>query len=248
MTATIVAPTAMHFLLAQGVGAGKTLCANVLAGSYSQLPKDPTSVVLLGLIDIGRDNTADSAYVQDGGKVMNVPGEGTWLVDNSGLVVFQADASFDDPPTPVSFQFSDSKGNQSNPAMILFDPALAELTPFLKALANQSDKDFWKSFRKGAIEDLKPLTLDLDELLNVTQTYALAVRRLVPSELISPVSDAEYQVAYQKWVQQGSINAELIDICTALAEKANHANPKLLSTRYWGLTLMVQMLVDFLRN
>jgi hypothetical protein len=94
---------------------------------------------------------------------------------------------------------------------------------------------------------MKPVALDADELLGLTQTYALAVRRLVPSELISPVSDAKYQAAYKKW-GPGYANDDLCDICTALAEKENHANPKLLSTGYWALALMVQMLVDFLSN
>jgi hypothetical protein len=246
ITATIVAPIGMHFLLAQDVDPTKPLSANVLADCISQYPKDPSSVVLLGLTDVGHKNAARSAYLRDDQKAMNVPGEGNWLVDENGWIVFNADPNLTDPPTPISFRFSDVKGHKSTPAMVLIDPALAGLTPFFDGLAAQSDTDFWKAYTDITVNN-PPLPLDADEVLAIAQSYALAVQRLVPDEIMSPVSDAEYAKAYKKWFNKGNGNDDLITICLAEAEKATKTNPKPFVTRYWGLNLMVRMLVDFLK-
>lgn len=243
MTISIVKPMAKNFLLGQSVGAGKIVGANVLDDSFSQFPKDPSIVVLLGLVDIGRDDAPGGAFLRDDGKALHVPGEGSWLVDDTGMIAFQAEPAFDDAPTPVSYRFSDSKGNHSTPALILFDPALADIPPFLKALATQTDDDFWRAFRKHAVDDPK-ISLTAAEMVTVTQTYVLALRQLVPTELICPVSDAEYAKGYAQWDTGGQGNSDLLDVCIDLAGAATKTNSQPLAARYWGLTLMVRMLVQ----
>ncbi len=50
-----------------------------------------------------------------------VPGEGTWTVDDAGVVTFTPEAGFTADPTPINYTVTDDTGKVSNPATVTID-------------------------------------------------------------------------------------------------------------------------------
>lgn len=57
--------------------------------------------------------------VSNGGKTLNVPGEGVWTYDNTnGKLTFTPESSFKGTPTPIEYKFRDSGNRESNSATV----------------------------------------------------------------------------------------------------------------------------------
>src|SRR5205823_9015390 len=106
------------------------------------------------------------------------------------------------PPTPVAFQFSDTKGNLSNPARVIIDPGLSEVPKLCKSLAGMDEDKFWASFQTHISRPQPPI--DPDEFITVTATLAGAVRTLVKAGSNS-VSQTDFDSAYQAWIDGGQV-------------------------------------------
>lgn len=245
-------PMAADCLLSKTSLNGHQVAADVLAGSSSFFDKDPKSVRLTGLKDIGQGNQATQALLAKDGKSIRVPGEGVWVVGDSGLIGFTAEPRLSIPPTPVAFQFADVKGNLSNEAMVVIDPAMDALTAFPANLAAMDDAAFWKSFQLHVSRARPPLS---DEVfLTAISTLAGAVRAGAAVQGgvgLNPVARADFAKTLQDWVDNGQSWDDpvgtahptgLVGLVADLVDPlmANSTLP--LSRRYWRLRVMVEMI------
>src|SRR6185437_12157001 len=150
--------------------------------------------------------------LSDDGKTLRVQGEGVWLVDDSGNVGFQGDDDLDDPPTPVVFGFADMRGNLSNPAMLVMHSEVGPVAAIKTGMQQLDDATFWKNFRKQAIlSQATPLAPEdfIAVALNCTQ-LTLAT---LPRRGANPVSEADYNLAFAKWVGGGKDWGDLTARC-----------------------------------
>jgi len=244
-------PAAADYLLSQSVLSGQAVGADVLSGCSTFFGTDPKSVHFTGLKDIGQGNQANQALLAKDGKSLRVPGEGTWVVGDHGLIGFTAEPHLSVPPTPVAFRFADVKGNLSNEATVVIDPGMAALAAFPANLAAMDDATFWKNFQLHVSRAQPPLA---DEVfLTATSTLAgalLAGKGAKGGVGLNPVAPADFEKTLQAWIDGGqgwddpvgtAQPTGLVALCAALVDPLT-ANSKLaLRGRYWRLELMARM-------
>lgn len=244
------APKARNVMMAAAVTKGKRAAFNVISRGSSPADKDPKSVVLAGLADIGTPHAAMKSALKNDGKTMHVEGEGVWVVDDNNMVAFQADATLNHAPTPAMFRYSDVNGDQSNTALIVADEGLQHSEHVTAALSKQTDQAFWQSFQLNVIDDpypgqAPPPVLDQDQFISLTLTLAQVVRTQVNPGL-NPVSDSDVTELFKEWDKASQDWTALVKIC----EKAIHDKVKAgviaaplppLMERFWRLALMVRM-------
>ncbi|MBH0007714.1 Ig-like domain-containing protein, partial [Psychrobacter sp. SWN149] len=100
----------------RGVGPLNTpVAVNILANDTDpENDLDPTTVMIT-------QSPAGGTIAADG-KSVDVPGEGSWVVDpTTGVVTFTPEAGFTADPTPISYTVDDITGETSNEAIIVVD-------------------------------------------------------------------------------------------------------------------------------
>ncbi|MBF2720908.1 hypothetical protein IP510_13580, partial [Psychrobacter sp. NG254] len=100
----------------RGVGPLNTpVAVNILANDTDpENDLDPTTVMIT-------QSPAGGTIAADG-KSVDVPGEGSWVVDpTTGVVTFTPEAGFTADPTPISYTVDDITGETSNEAIIIVD-------------------------------------------------------------------------------------------------------------------------------
>ncbi len=65
------------------------------------------------------NNPVEGTTLSDDGKILTVPNEGVWRVDNEGVVTFTAVDGFTTSPHPIGYSVEDSDGTRSNVATII---------------------------------------------------------------------------------------------------------------------------------
>ncbi len=231
-------PMARHCMVAADVTMGETVAADVLSRADSFHDKDPGSVVLVGLQDLGLTTAAPIAVLAKDGKSLRVDGEGLWMVDDKqGLIAFLPDVGLKHPPTPAGFRFSDVKGNQSNPAMVVADSGMDQIMKVPGHLKQLTELQFWTGFKKHAIDDPSP-ALDANTLLTTIMTLTGALQYVVvPGP--NPVSQTAFDAGYAQWDDGGP--KDLMDICESAVKAALNPSAPPLLERYWRLALMARM-------
>jgi hypothetical protein len=242
-------PWAADCLVAVPVPSNGQVAVDVLEKGTSFFKKDEKSVVLLGIKDVDQDfPSARQALLRNDGKSLRVPGEGVWLVDDNGLIAYQALKGVTRPPTAVTYRFSDVQGNQSNPGVIVINPAVTQITDVPTQMAAQDDDTFWTNFQDVLTKN-KILTdpfIAMNTLLgNVVQTLGP-----VGSELVS-VDD--FNAAYAGWLKSRNHLHPWFDpatstgLFTVCAELVNSVIPQSgvvqgdYRARYWRLNYMALM-------
>ncbi|MDA0177146.1 tandem-95 repeat protein [Mesoflavibacter profundi] len=75
-----------------------------------------------GTLDLSTINITTNGATDSDGDGFNdtlvVPGEGTWTIDNLGILTFTPEDGFNDNPTPINYTIQDNDGNVSNQATI----------------------------------------------------------------------------------------------------------------------------------
>jgi hypothetical protein len=231
-------PMARHCMVAADVATGEMVAADVLSRADSFHDSDPGSVVLVGLQDLGLTTAAPIALLAKDGKSLRVDGEGLWIVDDQkGLIAFLPDAGLKHPPTPAGFRFSDVKGNQSNAAMVVVDPAMGQIAKLPGHLKQLTELQFWAGFKKHAIDDPSP-GLDACTLLTTLMTLAGALEFVVvPGPF--PVTQTAFDAGYAQW--DNGASKDLMDICESTVKAALKNAPPSLLEHYWRLSLMARM-------
>ncbi len=258
-------PMAADCLLSKAVLNGQAVGADVLTNSSTFFGTDPKSVNvrLTGLKDIGQGNQATQALLAKDGKSMRVPGEGVWVVADDGKIGFTAEPHLSVPPTPVGFRFADVKGNLSNEAMVVIDPAMDPVTGLPGSLMAMDDKTFWKNFQLHLSRAQPPLTDE--QFLTATSVLAGAVRAatLVPPIGAkvglgvgrNPVAPEDFEKALQTWIDNGQSWDDpvgtaqptgLVATVAALVDPVTASSPLPMCGRYWRLELMAQMVASTL--
>ena len=246
-------PMAGHALIAADLTHGQYAAVNVFARGTSAFPIDPKSLVLTGLQDLGLSTAGPIAILAKDGRSLQVDGEGIWLVGDKGLIGFMADSGLTHPPTPAVFRFSDSKGNVSNPAMIIADPALTAISTIPQELAKQTDAYFWTSFKKNMIDDPNPaFDPQTFATANVTLAQALWV---VVAPGPNPISQVVFDAAYKQW-NLGSATwidpsqgwQAMLDLSENVIGVLIPASAPALVARYWRLVLMSHMTLEMIRR
>jgi hypothetical protein len=224
------------------------LAVDVLSVCSSFYEIEPTSVVITGLFDMGQDFTAAPAAILDtSGKALRIPDEGSWLVDNTGIIGFNAVPGLTHPPTPIAYQFSDKKGNQSNQGKIVVDPLLTTATSLAKALSAMGDTAFWTWFQIHVSRWYPHLSHD--EFIATTTILAGATRTLgkVGGD---PVLGEAFAKASKTWFHNGKHWDDpagavhlvgLFSLCRDLVEPATQGTSLVYRARYWRLLTMSRM-------
>jgi len=243
---------ARHRLAAANVTRGRSAGFNVLSHAISTHAPDPKSVLLKGIQDIGMDKPAASALVKKGGKAMRVVDEGVWMVDDTGLIVFHADDALLHPPTPAIYSFADRKGNLSNDALLVVDENLTRMNGALASLKELTDDDFWKEFRKHAIDEPYPgedpmPTLAPETFLLALVTLANGHEAILGWTGLDPVSKPAFDARYTSWVSGAQDQADLLSICEKLVHKNISPKAPPLQERYWRLAYMSRMMTRSLQ-
>ena len=214
---------------------GQSVAAQVLAGSSSFYAKDPTSVKLLAFTDIGQGNPIPNGLLGKDGKSLHAPGQGTWLVDLNGAVVFQADPTLSAPvtPTPVSFQFADLQGNLSNPGVVVIDATTTEPDQLPTQLAALDDTAFWAAYQRH-VSRPQPY-LPSEDFVAITAILAGATL-VCGAGGRNPVAPADFDAGYQAWNDAGQSwddppgtaqPSGLVAICAKLVNAALPVNQAL---------------------
>ena len=229
---------------------GQSVAVQVLAGSSSFYTQDPASVKLLGFTDIGQGNPIPYGVVGKDGKSLHAPGQGNWLVDLNGAIVFQADPTLSAPvtPTPVSFQFADKNGNLSNRAVVVIDASTTDVDQLPKQLATLDDTAFWAAYQRH-VSRPQPY-LPSEDFVAITAILAGATL-VCGAGGRNPVAPADFDSGYQTWNDGGQSWDDaagttqptgLVAICAKLVNTAMPANQTLpYAARYWRLELMTRM-------
>jgi uncharacterized repeat protein (TIGR01451 family) len=101
---------------------GTPTTVNILANDTDN--EDDTNASSVNLI-VPENASADvNATDTDGDGDIDsivVPGEGTWTVDDNGIVIFTAEDGFTGDPTPITYTVGDNTGETSEPASINID-------------------------------------------------------------------------------------------------------------------------------
>lgn len=243
-------PRASNCAVSTVPGPGVTIAVDVLNASTSYFAKDPASVKLLGTVDDGLAHAVPYAAVAKDGKSLGSPGQGTWIVDSNGLIVFQTDPSLNVPvtPAPVWYQFADTLGNLSTPGKVIVDPDTVHLPQLPVKMASLDDKAFWSAYQMN-VSGVMP-TLSSDEFIVVTAALA-QVTLMCGVGGANPVSPTDYAAAYKAWYDAGEAwddapgsvtSIGLVAICERLVNTALGSNPSLpYASRYWRLELMARM-------
>ena len=242
-----VMPLAGDVLVAAPVPVSGQLAVDVLSKGSSFFAKDETSVVLLGIQDIPQDYpTAKQALLQKDGKVLRVPLEGVWLVDDQGLIAYQAEPGITRAPTPVAYRFSDVQGNQSNSALIILNPNLSLVAQAPANLAKQDEATFW-----GSLETMLGQTVVLPQTFIGMMSLLAGITRSLGVVGDPPVSFDDFNAAYAQW--QKSVNHKhpwydasaktgLLNVCDELVNKAIPHQTKIdFRARYWRLNYMADL-------
>jgi hypothetical protein len=231
-------------------GPGVTIAVDVLKAGISYFEKDPTSVKLLGTVDTGMDNAVAYAAVATNGKSLGSPGQGTWIVDINGLIVYQTDAKANAPvaPAPIWYQFADKQGNWSTPGKVVIDPDTAQLSQLPAKMAGLDETAFWSAYQDN-VSTAMPM-LSSDEFIVTTAALA-QVTLTCGAGGPNPVSAADYAAAYKVWWNGGEAwddapgsvtSTGLVAVCEQLVNKALGPNQSLpYASRYWRLELMARM-------
>jgi hypothetical protein len=247
-------PRAADFMLAKDIWSASNtgneqLAVDVLQGSSSFYAKDPASVTLTGLYDLGQDfSAASAAILQTDGKGLRIPDEGVWVVDDkTGNIGFQAVPGLTHAPTPVGFRFCDAKGNQSNEGIVVVDPLLTHAVELPKSLAKMDDTAFWSYFRKHISQWQPPLGADV---FIATITVLAGATKSIGRVGRNPVSGDDFDKGFNAWLQggkhwddpAGTANpVGLFSICHDLVKNANQGTDMIYRERYWALTIMARM-------
>ncbi len=103
----------------------------------------------------------------------SVQGEGVWSVDRAtGEITFTPDQGFTRSPSVLTYSIADVKGHRSNVAQLIVNGQIAEIREAFDKLANLSDDDFWKTFKRTVIDkdyDLSVVYAVADVLLTATR-------------------------------------------------------------------------------
>lgn len=251
-------PMAADFLLTKDVWSPARVepaaGMHVLKNCQSFYGIDESSVTLTGPVDLNADYAAPAAYgVNDSNghrKSLRIPNEGSWLVDDdSGKIGFVAETGLTTPPTPVGYQFRDKKGNLSNQGVMIIHSALNDaMTGIPNKLKALTDAAFWASFQQHVIW-WKP-AIDVDQFV-ATATLFAGMTHAVGMVGVCPVSDLEFDAAFNVWFKAGhhwhepsgqeDANA-LFALCRDLVNNKTKGTSLPFRARYWRLTLMARML------
>lgn len=241
MTARQFLPMAADVLLPKSPGAGQKLGVNVLTPSSAFYAIDPTSVKLAGPQTFGQSLSGNCLLAVDG-KTMQVENEGIWLVDDSGQIIFSADPTFADAPTPAAYTFADIKGNLSNQGVVMMDPDLTQLQTVPAQLATQDDDTFWTNFAVN----FTWTHLDQEDFIAGTKILAEATLAATKGVGPNPLSPAAFDRTYQAWLTAGHVG--LLAICAKAVQDANQDTTTPLRERYWRLENMCRMAARNLPN
>jgi hypothetical protein len=231
----LMMPRAGNFLSSADARYGKFAAADVLPGCSAAFGIAKGTVKLMGLKDILQGNPLPQVYLRNDNKSMCVVGEGIWMVDDNGLIVFQSDPTLSTPPTPARFCFTDNKGYQSNVAVVVFDSgltdAIAQVPP---ALSRMTDADFWQNYAANVTQAQQdPLP---EQFVAITQTLAVITRTLGS---VGPEPDFDFDTNFNKW--KGGSWADLQTMCAKMVASAVGSTAPRYAARYWQLNLMVRM-------
>lgn len=89
-----------------------------LADLYNDNGDINSSSVELHLPD-GFMDTHPDAQMSDDNKLLVVPGQGDWIVNDDGTIMFVPEVGFEDDPTPIEYSVADNSGARSNFATLV---------------------------------------------------------------------------------------------------------------------------------
>jgi hypothetical protein len=220
---------------------GQAAGMDVLKASSSYFAKDPASVVLTGMVDIGVDHGGFRTGLLDtGGKKLRVPNEGVWAVDKNGIIGFQSDTNLKHPPSAVGYQFRDKMGNESNQGVIIADASLSDVAAVSSDLGKQDDDTFWTNFQTNVTQPAP--VMDLNIFITLTSVLADLTRELGAMGE-DPVEYEDYKTAYQLWLtaKKALDDPGLLAICRDLVDTATKNTKTKYLARYLRLIYMVRM-------
>ena len=242
---TTIMPRTTDCLAAVSMGGGQTVAFDVLTKSSAFFAKDPDSVVLTGLQDVGQARGAQAALLEKGGKSLRVPNEGIWLVGDKGEIIFTADQGFTEPPTPVGFQFADVRGNLSDIGVMVIDPAVQDAAGLPEALKAMDETAFWNSFQTYVSGPNVQPPKDADTFVSYAAVLAGALQTVVKTGY-DPLTLDDYRNASKAYLDNGSVWEDdstsglrgIVSICKDIVTGALPAKTDELVVRYWRLDLM----------
>lgn len=253
MVQATIMPRAAACLNSTAINGGQTVAIDVLGASSAFHAKDPTSVVLTGLLDTGQAKPAHSALLAKDGKSMRVPNEGIWLVGDGGEIVFTANPAFAVAPTPAGFRFSDVKGNLSDTGVVMIDPEVKTTLGLPAALKALDETAFWRRFHIDVSGQRPPV--DPDTFIAHAAIMAGALQTVVQVGR-DPLDLDDYKKAFQEyhdngrgWEDHPANNLRgLVSICKDIVTKALPAGTDELVIRYWRLDSMSRVAAQALKD
>ena len=90
---------------------GNVSLINILNNDLGSLNHESVQLVI-------PSNAPEGATLIDNGKTLTIPNEGTWSVNNQGIVKFIAQDGFGSAPTPIKYTVENNEGTISNEATI----------------------------------------------------------------------------------------------------------------------------------
>lgn len=179
-------------------------------------------------------------------KSLTVPVEGIWVVDDYGRIALQADKNLTGPPTAIRYQFADIKGNLSNEAVVMIDPALIQVYSVPSSFDDIYDDTladpyatFWANFNG------QTTPADGDDFIAATTLLASMLQGSVAPGP-EPVDSDAFETAFETWDKAGqppdwSDPASPFALCEQLVEQALQNDTTKWRKVYWRLTLMARL-------
>jgi uncharacterized repeat protein (TIGR03806 family) len=146
--------------------AGNTGVVNILANDTSGDAVDAASVSLVNGADTDSNGTLDRK---------EVAGEGTWAVDELGVLTFTPAVNFLSSPTPITYTVKDSQDNTSNAATVTLT-VISGVTVDLSLVPYPKLSDY--QFFVGVMKDQNPTlgVLPYEPASSLFTDYALKKR------------------------------------------------------------------------
>ena len=97
---------------------GSTVVIDIIADNGNGQDVDPDGTLDLGSVSITTPGATDTDGDGDNDTLV-VPGEGTWVIDELGILTFTPESGFNGDPTPITYTIQDNDGNISNEAIVI---------------------------------------------------------------------------------------------------------------------------------
>ncbi|PSG94797.1 gliding motility-associated C-terminal domain-containing protein, partial [Mesoflavibacter zeaxanthinifaciens] len=96
---------------------GSTVVIDIIADNGNGQDVDSDGTLDLGSVSITTTGATDTDGDGDNDTLV-VPGEGTWVIDELGILTFTPESGFNGDPTPITYTIQDNDGNISNEAIV----------------------------------------------------------------------------------------------------------------------------------